>query len=110
MGGIQKDQKGKQNGNMPEETSMKRIIGEGDDPNGNALDATDNTSVLTGKKQDAKALDLEQQYDRVQVSSSVFIYRSSLGGMQKCNHYRNNTYFNIIYLTANGMQCSRFCL
>ncbi|XP_048061846.1 dystonin isoform X4 [Megalobrama amblycephala] len=66
MGGIQKDQTGKQNGNMPEDTSMKRIIGEGDDPNGNALDATDNTSVLTGKKQDGKALDLDQQYDRVQ--------------------------------------------
>ncbi|XDV50937.1 hypothetical protein PO909_019905 [Leuciscus waleckii] len=66
MGGIQKDQTGKQNGNMPEYTSEKRIIGEGDDPNGNALDATDNTSLHTGKKQDGKALDLDQQYDRVQ--------------------------------------------
>ncbi|XP_056116142.1 dystonin isoform X4 [Rhinichthys klamathensis goyatoka] len=66
MGGIQKDQTGKQNGNMPEYTSVKRIIGEGDDPNGNALDATDNTSLHTGKKQDGKALDLDQQYDRVQ--------------------------------------------
>lgn len=78
MGGIQKDQMGKQNGNMPEDTSMKRIIGEEDDPNGNALDATDNTSVLTGKKQDGKALDLDQQYDRVQVSTLVFIYSGSL--------------------------------
>ncbi|XP_039546384.1 dystonin isoform X5 [Pimephales promelas] len=66
MGGIQKDQTGKQNGNMPEYTSVKRIIGEGDDPNGNALDATDNTSLHTGKKQDGKVLDLDQQYDRVQ--------------------------------------------
>lgn len=74
MGGIQKDQTGKQNGNMPEYTSEKRIIGEGDDPNGNALDATDNTSLHTGKKQDGKALDLDQQYDRVQVSTSVFMY------------------------------------
>uniref|UniRef100_A0A671KK20 Dystonin n=1 Tax=Sinocyclocheilus anshuiensis TaxID=1608454 RepID=A0A671KK20_9TELE len=45
MGGIQKDQMVKQNGNMPENTSVKRIIGEEDDPNGNALDTTDNTSL-----------------------------------------------------------------
>lgn len=100
MGGIQKDQTGKQNGNMPEDTSMKRIIGEGDDPNGNALDATDNTSVLTGKTQDGKALDLDQQYDRVQVSTSLFIYISFLEdflypcetevhfSIQKYNYYR----------------------
>lgn len=102
MGGIQKDQEGKQNGNMPEDTPMKRIIGEGDDPNGNALDATDNTSVLTGKEQDGKALDLDldQQYERVKVSTSVFIYSSSLEdfsypcetevhfSIQKCNYYR----------------------
>uniref|UniRef100_A0A673GGE4 Dystonin n=1 Tax=Sinocyclocheilus rhinocerous TaxID=307959 RepID=A0A673GGE4_9TELE len=46
MGGIQKDQMVKQNGNMPENTSVKRIIGEEDDPNGNALDTTDNTSLI----------------------------------------------------------------
>uniref|UniRef100_A0A672MIY4 Dystonin n=1 Tax=Sinocyclocheilus grahami TaxID=75366 RepID=A0A672MIY4_SINGR len=45
MGGIQKDQMVKRNGNMPENTSVKRIIGEEDDPNGNALDTTDNTSL-----------------------------------------------------------------
>uniref|UniRef100_A0A671KK15 Dystonin n=1 Tax=Sinocyclocheilus anshuiensis TaxID=1608454 RepID=A0A671KK15_9TELE len=49
MGGIQKDQMVKQNGNMPENTSVKRIIGEEDDPNGNALDTTDNTSLIKGK-------------------------------------------------------------
>ncbi|XP_067278514.1 dystonin isoform X3 [Pseudorasbora parva] len=65
MGGIQKDQTGKHNRNMPEYPTMKRIIEEGEDPNGNALDATDNTSH-TGKKQDGKTLDLDQQYDRVQ--------------------------------------------
>ncbi|XP_052469935.1 dystonin isoform X2 [Carassius gibelio] len=67
MGGIQKDQMVKQNGNMPENTSMKRIIGEEDDPNGNALDTTDNTSLCTGEKQDGKNLDLDldQQFNRV---------------------------------------------
>uniref|UniRef100_A0A671KRR7 Dystonin n=1 Tax=Sinocyclocheilus anshuiensis TaxID=1608454 RepID=A0A671KRR7_9TELE len=66
MGGIQKDQMVKQNGNMPENTSVKRIIGEEDDPNGNALDTTDNTSLRTGEKQDGKNLDLDQQFNRVQ--------------------------------------------
>uniref|UniRef100_A0A673GHH4 Dystonin n=1 Tax=Sinocyclocheilus rhinocerous TaxID=307959 RepID=A0A673GHH4_9TELE len=59
MGGIQKDQMVKQNGNMPENTSVKRIIGEEDDPNGNALDTTDNTSLRTGEKQDGINLDLD---------------------------------------------------
>ncbi|XP_016402486.1 dystonin-like, partial [Sinocyclocheilus rhinocerous] len=66
MGGIQKDQMVKQNGNMPENTSVKRIIGEEDDPNGNALDTTDNTSLRTGEKQDGINLDLDQQFNRVQ--------------------------------------------
>uniref|UniRef100_A0A673MBT5 Dystonin n=1 Tax=Sinocyclocheilus rhinocerous TaxID=307959 RepID=A0A673MBT5_9TELE len=66
MGGIQKDQMVKQNGNMPEYTSMKGIIGEEDDPNGNALDTTDNTSLHAGEKQDGKDLDLDQQFNRVQ--------------------------------------------
>lgn len=110
MGGIQKDQTGKQNGNMPEYTSVKRIIGEGDDPNGNALDATDNTSLHTGKKQDGKALDLDQQYDRVQVSTSVFICNSSLEdpcetevhlSIQKCNYNRKkNIILNALCLTV----------
>lgn len=69
MGGIQKDQMVKQNGNMPEYTSMKGIIGEEDDPNGNALDTTDNTSLHAGEKQDGKDLDLDQQFNRVQVST-----------------------------------------
>ncbi|XP_052427650.1 dystonin [Carassius gibelio] len=66
MGGIQKDQMVKQNGNMPENTSMKGIIGEEDDPNGNALDTTDNTSLHVGEKQDAQDLDLDQQFNMVQ--------------------------------------------
>uniref|UniRef100_A0A9J7XC50 Dystonin n=1 Tax=Cyprinus carpio carpio TaxID=630221 RepID=A0A9J7XC50_CYPCA len=46
---------------------QKEIIGEEDDPNGNALDTTDNTSLRTGEKQDGKNLDLDQQFNRVQV-------------------------------------------
>ncbi|XP_042591989.1 dystonin isoform X8 [Cyprinus carpio] len=65
MGGIQKDQLVKQNGNMPEYTSMEGIIGEEDDPNGNALDSTDNTSLHAGEKQDGKDLDLDQQFNSV---------------------------------------------
>uniref|UniRef100_A0A8C2GHF6 Dystonin n=1 Tax=Cyprinus carpio TaxID=7962 RepID=A0A8C2GHF6_CYPCA len=65
MGGIQKDQLVKQNGNMPEYTSMEGIIGEEDDPNGNALDTTDNTSLHAGEKQDGKDLDLDQQFNSV---------------------------------------------
>uniref|UniRef100_A0A8C1VHR4 Dystonin n=1 Tax=Cyprinus carpio TaxID=7962 RepID=A0A8C1VHR4_CYPCA len=45
---------------------QKEIIGEEDDPNGNALDTTDNTSLRTGEKQDGKNLDLDQQFNRVQ--------------------------------------------
>ncbi|XP_057197512.1 dystonin isoform X6 [Triplophysa rosa] len=66
MGGVQKDQMLKQNGNMPEKTSLNRIIEEGDDPNGNALDATDNARLDASEDQDSKALDLDKQYDRVQ--------------------------------------------
>ncbi|KAL1263492.1 hypothetical protein QQF64_006231, partial [Cirrhinus molitorella] len=66
MGGVQKDQMVKQNGNMPEYTSVKRIIGDEDDPNGNALDTTDNTSLHSGEKQDGKDLDLDQQFNKVQ--------------------------------------------
>ncbi|XP_073776575.1 dystonin isoform X31 [Danio rerio] len=61
MGGMQKE-----NGNMPEFTPMKSIMEEGDDPNGNALDTTDNTGPRSAEKQDGKALDLDQQYNRVQ--------------------------------------------
>ncbi|XP_073690782.1 dystonin [Garra rufa] len=66
MGGVQKDQMVKQNGNMPEYTSTERIIGDEDDPNGNALDTTDNTSLRSGEKQDGKDLDLDQQFNKVQ--------------------------------------------
>ncbi|XP_051506822.1 dystonin-like [Myxocyprinus asiaticus] len=65
MGEIQKDQTIKQNGNLPENTSVKRIIREGDDPNGNALDSTDSTPLHTAEEQDSKSLDLDQQYDRI---------------------------------------------
>lgn len=73
MGGVQKDQMLKQNGNMPEKTSLNRIIEEGDDPNGNALDATDNARLDASEDQDSKALDLDKQYDRVQVRTCLCI-------------------------------------
>lgn len=43
-----------------------KITGREDDPNGNALDTTDNTSELLG--QDTKELDIDQQYERLKVS------------------------------------------
>lgn len=48
---------------------QKEIIGEEDDPNGNALDTTDNTSLHAGEKQDGKDLDLDQQINSVKVST-----------------------------------------
>ncbi|XP_060727867.1 dystonin isoform X10 [Tachysurus vachellii] len=50
----------KENGNMPVEG---KITGVEDDPNGNALDATDNTSQWSGE--DNKELDMDQQYERL---------------------------------------------
>uniref|UniRef100_A0A8C1LZC1 Dystonin n=1 Tax=Cyprinus carpio TaxID=7962 RepID=A0A8C1LZC1_CYPCA len=54
MGGIQKDQLVKQNGNMPEYTSMEGIIGEEDDPNGNLLilNSQDRHQEILSQQQD----------------------------------------------------------
>uniref|UniRef100_A0A8C1LXB0 Dystonin n=1 Tax=Cyprinus carpio TaxID=7962 RepID=A0A8C1LXB0_CYPCA len=73
MGGIQKDQLVKQNGNMPEYTSMEGIIGEEDDPNGNALDSTDNTSLhlLILNSQDRHQEILSQQQDLIIATQSA---------------------------------------
>lgn len=61
MGGMAKE-----NGNMPVEG---KITGREDDPNGNALDTTDNTSPLSGE--DTKELDIDQQYEMLKVSRRV---------------------------------------
>ncbi|XP_070772625.1 dystonin [Enoplosus armatus] len=58
----QTDHISKENGNLPEETSAKGLIGEDDDANGNALQTTEND--FGSGKNDA-SLDLDKQYDRV---------------------------------------------
>ncbi|MCJ8730922.1 hypothetical protein PDJAM_G00189710 [Pangasius djambal] len=60
--GKEKEMEGtaKENGNMPAEG---KITGREDDPNGNALDSTDNTSRWSGE--DTKELDIDQQYERL---------------------------------------------
>ncbi|KAL6487581.1 hypothetical protein MHYP_G00042070 [Metynnis hypsauchen] len=65
MGGMQKDQVSKQNGNMAVDTQGKRLIGHNDDPNGNELDSTDNSPEWSGESEDSRELDLNQQYERV---------------------------------------------
>ncbi|XP_045927365.1 dystonin [Micropterus dolomieu] len=61
----QTDRTSKENGNLPEETSEKGLIGEEDDANGNAFQTTEKDfGRETGGKSDA-SLDLDKQYDRV---------------------------------------------
>ncbi|KAK1791418.1 hypothetical protein P4O66_013425, partial [Electrophorus voltai] len=64
MGEMQKDQLTKQNRNIQADTPEKIIIGQEEDPNGNAMDTTDNSPEFTGESKDSKGLDLDQQYDR----------------------------------------------
>lgn len=58
----QTDDISKENGNLPEETTAKGLIGEDDDANGNALQTTENDSGKNGA-----SLDLDKQYDKVKV-------------------------------------------
>lgn len=53
----------KENGNIPIKGKM---TGQEDDPNGNAMDTTDNASQWSGE--DTKELDIDQQYERLKVS------------------------------------------
>lgn len=63
----QTDHLSKENGNLPEETSARGLIGEDDDANGNAFQTTENDfGRETSGKKDA-SLDLDKQYDRVKV-------------------------------------------
>lgn len=68
MGGMAKE-----NGNMPVE---EKITGMEDDPNGNALDVTDNTSQWTGE--DTKELGIDEQYERLKVSRTIQLIRHVL--------------------------------
>ncbi|XP_029926299.1 dystonin isoform X3 [Myripristis murdjan] len=55
----------KENGNLPEETSAKGVIGEDDDANGNALQTPENDSVTESGGKNSSSSDLNKQYDRV---------------------------------------------
>uniref|UniRef100_A0A673BP13 Dystonin n=1 Tax=Sphaeramia orbicularis TaxID=375764 RepID=A0A673BP13_9TELE len=54
----------KENGNLPEETSSKGLIGE-DDANGNALQNSENDCSGESSGKNNASLDLDKQYDRV---------------------------------------------
>lgn len=67
--GKEKEMEGiaRENGNMPVEGKLTgRDL---DDPNGNALDTTDNTSRWSDEE--TKELDIDQQYERLKVSGSA---------------------------------------
>ncbi|XP_044068897.1 dystonin isoform X6 [Siniperca chuatsi] len=61
----QTDHISKENGNLPEETSAKGLIGEDDDANGNALQITENYFGSETSSKNNASLDLDKQYDRV---------------------------------------------
>lgn len=60
----------KENGNLPEETSSKRLISEHDDANGNAFQSTDTDSCRESSGKNNVAQDLDQQFHRVKVQYS----------------------------------------
>lgn len=63
----QTDHISKENGNLPEETSAKGLIGEDDDANGNALQTTENDFGRESSGKNDASLDLDKQYERVKV-------------------------------------------
>lgn len=63
----QVDHISKENGNLPEETTAKGLIGEDDDANGNALQTTENDSGRGSGGKNGASLDLDKQYDKVKV-------------------------------------------
>ncbi|XP_017268354.1 dystonin isoform X5 [Kryptolebias marmoratus] len=66
MSGLdQTDHISKENGNLPEETSAKGLIGKDDDANGNALQTPGKDFVRDNKEENTASLDLDKQYDRV---------------------------------------------
>ncbi|XP_062851947.1 dystonin isoform X3 [Trichomycterus rosablanca] len=73
MGGMQKDQLTKENGNVPVESTEKRLVGVEDDPNGNAVDTTDNSPDWSRESEDRKELDIDQQYERVKAHHQEII-------------------------------------
>lgn len=68
MSGLdQTDHISKENGNLPEETSAKGLIGKDDDANGNALQTPEKDVGRETKVENAASVDLDEQYDRVKV-------------------------------------------
>lgn len=63
----QTDHISQENGNLPEDTSAKRLIGEDDDANGNALQTTEKDFGREASGENDASLDLDKQYDRVKV-------------------------------------------
>lgn len=63
----QTDHISRENGNLPEETSAKGLIGEDDDANGNALQTPEKDSGREASGKEEASLDLDKQYDRVKV-------------------------------------------
>lgn len=57
----------KENGNLPEETSAKGLIGKDDDANGNALQTPEKDFGREKKVGNNVPLDLDKQYDRMKV-------------------------------------------
>ncbi|KAF7667089.1 hypothetical protein LDENG_00080090 [Lucifuga dentata] len=55
----------KENGNLPEETSVTGLIEEDDNGNGNALQTTEKDSGRESSGKDSSFLDLDKQYDRI---------------------------------------------
>ncbi|KAI5108559.1 dystonin [Silurus meridionalis] len=62
------DGSAKENGNMPVDG---KLTGREDDPNGNALDTTDNISQWSGE--DTKELDIDQQYERLKAHHQAIL-------------------------------------
>lgn len=65
----QTDHMSQENGNLPEETSAKELMGDDEDANGNSLQTPDSEKDFdreTSSKNEA-SLDLDKQYDRVKV-------------------------------------------
>lgn len=80
--GKEKEMEGmaKENGNMPVEG---KITGREDDPNGNALDTTDNIPEWSGE--DTEELDIDEQYERLKVSRRVQLLNHVVLGSVELN-------------------------
>lgn len=65
----QTDHISKENGNLPEETSAKGLIGKDDDANGNSLQTPEKDFGRETKGENTPSVDLDKQYDRVKVCS-----------------------------------------